>query len=118
MSCTKLPRFCSALRTRVCLFLPMHTLTGDKRKGFPMDEDLRLGLFITFLLLAAEQKNCSASARDFIFDQPVTPEPFPLTRFVEMTLDRVRDHEFPQAIAPAESGLTFRLGSPNPNLEG
>jgi hypothetical protein len=80
-----------------------------------MKEDVRLGLFITLVLLAAQQMH-STAVGDIIPAQPATQEPPSLTRFVQMMLDRVRNHEFPQAITPAESGLTFRLGTtPKPN---
>jgi hypothetical protein len=81
-----------------------------------MKEDVRLGLFITLVLLAAAQKMQSTVVGDIIPAQPTTLEPPSLTRFVQMTLDRVRNHESPQAITPAESELTFRLG-PTPNPE-
>jgi len=72
---------------------------------------------MTFILLAAVPEKRSAAVSDFVLTRPASLAPLPLTRFVKLALDRIRDHEFPQAITPAESELTFRLGSLNLNPE-
>jgi hypothetical protein len=68
----------------------MHTLR-EKRKGFAMKDDVRLGLFITFILLASAPKNRSVARQDFI--QPPMPQLLPLTRLLKAVLDRVQNHE-------------------------
>jgi hypothetical protein len=67
----------------------MHTLR-EKRKGFAMKDDVRLGLFMTFILLANAPKKRSAARQDI---QPAMPQLLPLTRFLQAALERAKEHE-------------------------
>jgi hypothetical protein len=68
----------------------VHTLIG-KWKEFAMKDDVRLRCFITFILLAGVPRNRSAAPQDFI--QPAMPQLLPLTGFLKLVLERVREHE-------------------------
>lgn len=98
------------LNIRVCVLPPMHTLTG-RTEGVAMKNDVRLGAFITFILLAAIPKNRSVAVSDFIHIQLAIPQPLPLTQFLRVALERIREHEIFTAYEAAPAELVFRYGT-------
>jgi hypothetical protein len=88
----------------------MHTLTG-RTEGVAMKDDIRLGAFITFILLAATPKNRSAAVSDFIHIQLAIPQLLPLTQFMRIALDSIREHDISIANEAAPAELVFRFGT-------
>jgi len=78
-----------------------------------MKHDVRLGVFITFILLLGIPKNPSVSVSDLTHIQPASPQLLPLAHFLRSALDRVGEHEFFNACPTASPGLVFRFGSSN-----
>jgi len=75
-----------------------------------MKNDVGLGVFITFILLAAVPQKPSVAVSDFIPIQPTAPRLLPFTTLLKIALDRVRAHESSKAILPTNAGLIFRFG--------
>ena len=84
-----------------------------------MKDDVGLGSFIAFILLASTSKNRSVDLQDFI--QPGIAQLLPLARFLKLMLEHMREQELIMARQVRTGELIFKLGSPdltlNTNLE-
>lgn len=76
-----------------------------------MKNDVRLGVFITFILLTAVPTNPSVAVSDLIHVQPAMPRLLLLTQFLRIALERIREHEFSRANELAETALILRFGT-------